>query len=391
MVDFCIFIFYKCLILLMKNPAILDLYSDFLLSSFSLVTATGLAQLIDNGYSHDQISRFLSQGKFDNKDFWKCVKNLIRQVETATSCLIIDDTLEEKPYSTENDIICWHFDHCTNQMVKGINIVNFLYSSDKLPNESINLPCAFEVVSKTEEYFDKKTQKIKRRSPITKNEIVLDRLRTLVQMNRLTFKYVLWDTWFSSKENLAFVHDDLKKLFVVALKSNRTVALSEADKRQGKFKKVEELDFQNNQTYEVWLKGLDFPVLAVKQVFINKGGSTGDMYLITNDLELSFHDICTIYQKRWNVENFHKSLKQNAALEKSPTKYEVTQSNHIFASMIAYCKLEILKVKKNINHFQLKKRLYMQALKAAFNELQNLKNEVKELKDGQSSLVLKAA
>jgi hypothetical protein len=391
MVDFCILFFYKCLILLMKNPAILDLYSDFLLSSFSLVTATGLAQLIDNGYSHDQISRFLSQGKFDNKDFWKCVKNLIRQVETATSCLIIDDTLEEKPYSTENDIICWHFDHCTNQMVKGINIVNFLYSSDKLPNESINLPCAFEVVSKTEEYFDKKTQKIKRRSPITKNEIVLDRLRTLVQMNRLTFKYVLWDTWFSSKENLAFVHDDLKKLFVVALKSNRTVALSEADKRQGKFKKVEELDFQTNQTYEVWLKGLDFPVLAVKQVFTNKGGSTGDMYLITNDLELSFHDICTIYQKRWNVENFHKSLKQNAALEKSPTKYEVTQSNHIFASMIAYCKLEILKVKKNINHFQIKKRLYMQALKAAFNELQNLKNEIKELKDGQSSLELKAA
>lgn len=375
----------------MKNPAILDLYSDFLLSSFSLVTATGLAQLIDNGYSHDQISRFLSQGKFDNKDFWKCVKNLIRKVETATSCLIIDDTLEEKPYSTENDIICWHFDHCTNQMVKGINIVNFLYSSDILTNESINLPCAFEVVSKTEEYFDKKTQKMKRRSPITKNEIVLDRLRTLVQMNRLTFKYVLWDTWFSSKENLEFVHYDLKKLFVVALKSNRTVALSEADKRQGKFKKVEELDFQTNQTYEVWLKGLDFPVLAVKQVFINKGGSTGDMYLITNDLELSFHDICTIYQKRWNVENFHKSLKQNAALEKSPTKYEVTQSNHIFASMIAYCKLEILKVKNKMNHFQLKNRLYVQAIKASFNELQNLKKEIKVLKNGQNMLTLEAA
>lgn len=375
----------------MKNPAILDLYSDFLLSSFMIVTATGLAQLIDNGYSHDQISRFLSQGKFDNKDFWKCVKNLIRKVETATSVLIVDDTLEEKPYSTENDIISWHFDHCTNQMVKGINIVNFLYSSDILPNESINLPCAFEVVSKTEEYFDQKTQKIKRRSPITKNEIVLDRLRTLVQMNRLTFKYVLWDTWFSSKENLAFVHYDLKKLFVVALKSNRTVALSEADKCQGKFKKVEELDFQINQTYEVWLKGLDFPVIVVKQVFINKGGSTGDMYLITNDLELSFQDICTIYQKRWNVENFHKSLKQNAALEKSPTKYEVTQSNHIFASMIAYCKLEILKIKNKMNHFQIKSMLYIQAIKASFNELQNLKNEVKELKEGQNTLVLKIA
>jgi hypothetical protein len=367
----------------MKNPQILDVYTDFLLASFSIVTATGLSKLLDNGYSHDQISRFLSQGKFDNKDFWKCVKALIRKVETETSCLIIDDTIEEKPHSTENDIICWHFDHCINQNVKGINIVNFLYCSDFLPDDDINLPCAFEVVHKTEKYHDVKTKKEKRRSPITKNQMVVERLRILVQQNQLKFKYVLWDTWFSSKENLDFVQYDLKKKFVVALKSNRTVALSESEKRQGKFKKVEELGLQTNQTYEVWLKGLDFPVLLIKQIFTNKDGSTGVLYLITNDLELSYTDICTIYQKRWNVENFHKSLKQNAALEKSPTKYEVTQSNHIFASMIAYSKLEILKIKQGANHFQLKNRLYIQAVKAAFNELQILKQEIKSLTESQ--------
>ena len=134
----------------MKNPQILDAYTDFLLSSFSIVTATGLAQLLDNGYSHDQISRFLSQGKFDNKDFWKCIKRLIRQVETDTSVLVIDDTLEEKPHSTENELICWHFDHCTNKNIKGINILNFLYCSDTIAETDINLPCAFELVYKTE-------------------------------------------------------------------------------------------------------------------------------------------------------------------------------------------------------------------------------------------------
>jgi Transposase DDE domain len=367
----------------MKNPQILDVYTDFLLASFCTVTATGLSKLLDNGYSHDQISRFLAQGKFDNKDFWKCVKALIRKVETETSYLIIDDTIEEKPHSTENDIICWHFDHCTSQNVKGINIVNFLYCSDILPDEDINLPCAFEVVNKTEKYYDEKTKKEKRRSPITKNLMVVERLRILAQQNQLKFKYVLWDTWFSSKENLDFVQYDLKKKFVVALKSNRTVALSESEKCQGKFKKIEELGLQTNQTYEVWLKGLDFPVLLVKQIFTNKDGSTGVLYLITNDLELSYTDICTIYQKRWNVENFHKSLKQNAALEKSPTKYEVTQSNHIFASMIAYSKLEILKLKQGTNHFQIKNRLYIQAVRAAFNELNKLKLEVKSLIEPQ--------
>jgi hypothetical protein len=372
----------------MKNPQILDVYSDFLLSSFSIVTATGLSQLLDNGYSHDQISRFLAQGKFDNKDFWKSVKRLIRQVETATSVLIIDDTLEEKPYTTENEIVAWHFDHCTSKMVKGINIVNFLYCSDKYAEQEINLPCAYEIVQKTATYIDEKTGKEKRRSPITKNEMMQERLRILVQHNRLNFKYLLWDTWYSSQDNLDFVHYELKKLFVVALKSNRRVALSESEKRQGKFTKIEELDLQPNQVTEVWIKGLDYPVLAIKQIFTNKDGSTGELYLITNDLELSYTDICTIYQKRWNVESFHKSLKQNAALEKSPTKYEVTQSNHIFASMIAYCKLEILKCKENMNHFQIKSRLYIQAVKAAFNELQNLKNKIHNLKINANEQIL---
>jgi len=62
----------------MKNPELLDLYSDYLISSFTLVTATGLSQLLDNGYSHDQISRFLAQGKFTQKDFWKMVKTFGR-------------------------------------------------------------------------------------------------------------------------------------------------------------------------------------------------------------------------------------------------------------------------------------------------------------------------
>lgn len=372
----------------MKNPAILDVYSDYLLSSFGLVTATGLSHLLDNEYSHDQISRFLSQKKFDNKDFWKNVKKLLRKVETDTSVLIIDDTLEHKPHTTENELVCWHFDHCTNKNVKGINIVNFLYCSDILPDDSVNVPCAFETVYKTEQYIDAKTGKEKRRSPITKNELVLNRLRILVQENQLKFKYVLWDTWFSSKENLDYVHTQLGKKFVVALKSNRLVALSAEKKRQGEFKKIEELDLQTNQTCEVWLKGLDFPVLLVKQVFINKDGSTGVLYLITNDLDLSYLDICTIYKKRWNVENFHKSLKQNASLEKSPTKYETTQANHIFASMLAYCKLEVLKLKENMNHFQLKSRLYIQAVKAAFKELQNLKDEVKSLSEIQSLAIL---
>jgi hypothetical protein len=51
----------------------------------------------------------------------------------------------------------------------------------------------------------------------------------------------------------------------------------------------------------------------------------------------------------------------------------VTQSNHISASMIAFCKLEILKFKEGLNHFALKPKLYIKAIQAAFVELQKLK------------------
>ncbi|MEK7254584.1 MAG: IS701 family transposase, partial [Bacteroidota bacterium] len=43
----------------MKNPQILDLYSDYLIASFNFATATGLSGLLDGALSHDQISRFL--------------------------------------------------------------------------------------------------------------------------------------------------------------------------------------------------------------------------------------------------------------------------------------------------------------------------------------------
>jgi hypothetical protein len=45
----------------MKIPDIFDLYTDYLITSFSYTTATGLSGLVDNAISHDPVTRFLSQ------------------------------------------------------------------------------------------------------------------------------------------------------------------------------------------------------------------------------------------------------------------------------------------------------------------------------------------
>jgi len=61
----------------------------------------------------------------------------------------------------------------------------------------------------------------------------------------------------------------------------------------------------------------------------------GILYLTTNDLNLTSDQMLKIYQKRWKIEVFYKSIKQNASLEKSPTKIVKTQQNHFSLSMLA--------------------------------------------------------
>ena len=39
------------------HQEILDLYAEYLLTSFGRTTATGLAELLDNAVSHDRITR----------------------------------------------------------------------------------------------------------------------------------------------------------------------------------------------------------------------------------------------------------------------------------------------------------------------------------------------
>jgi len=351
------------------NKEILDLYTDYLISSFGQTTATGLSRLMNGDVSHDQVSRMLASPKMTSKDWWLKVKPEVRKIEQADGLIIIDDSIEEKVYTDENEIICWHWDHSKDRSVKGINFITTLYYA-----QEITLPVAFEIVSKTEKYIDKKTGKEKRRSKISKNAHARHMLQ-LVHKNKIPFKYVLTDIWFASAENMCFVKMDLQKDFIMALKSNRKVALSEDDKAQGKYQRIDQLEVPEGITQTIYLEGVPFPLHLVRQVFKNEDGSTGVRYLVTSDLTLDADPIITIYQKRWKVEEYHRSLKQNASLAKSPTRTETTQTNHFVAALWSFVKIELLKVQTNKNHYQLKAQLYFSALQVAFQELQKLKSE----------------
>lgn len=353
------------------NKQLLEIYTDYLMSSFSYTTATGLSILSSGKISHDKVTRFLSSEDFTPSKLWKLVKSTVREIESATGgeegVIIIDDTIEEKPSTDENEIVTWHYDHSQGRSVKGINIITSLYYSN-----GVRVPVSYDLVRKTKRVYDQKRNKEKRISEKTKNEQYREMLSSCIK-NKIKFKYVLNDVWYASSENMMFIKKDLEKEFIMPLKSNRKVALSKKDKFNGNYVTVRELELKENTTNVIYLEKVSFPVLLLKQVFKNADGSQGVLYLVSSDLTLTYNQIKTIYQKRWKVEEYHKSLKQHVSLCKSPTKRVRTQSNHIFSSIYAFFRLEYLSIKTKLNPTALRTKLYISANRAALDELENMK------------------
>jgi hypothetical protein len=365
----------------MKN--LLDFYTDYLISSTSQTSATGLSNLLDNEISHDDVTRFLSGSDFDNKTLWQSVKPIVREHESDAACLVFDDCIIDKQYTDENDLICWHWDHAKKRNVKGVNLLSAFYVSQNAKEKTLlRLPIMFELVLKTVLFCELKTKKKKRRSPVSKNEMMQAMISQCIH-NQLKFKYILADSWFASTDNMHFITQK-KKFFIFDLQDNRLGILASELPNNGQEKPSEKsswtniklLALPNNTPVKIWLKGMNFPVLLVKQIFTNEENiKTGDRFLVSNDFSLTYDDLITIYKKRWGVEEYHKSLKQNVGIAKSPTRKVKTQTNHIYCAIQAYIKLEKLQIQTELNHFQIKAKIYIQALKAAYKELINIKTK----------------
>jgi len=297
----------------MKND-MLDIYSDYLIAQTAQASATGLSHLLKGTISHDKVTRFLNKNAFSSKDLWRYVKPTIRKhEEDKGGVLIIDDTIEEKPCTDENDIVNWHFSHTRGRCVKGVNILSCI-----IRYGDIAVPIGFEIVHKEQHFCDLKTRKEIRKSTISKNESFRDMV-SQAQSNKILFDHVLADSWFASKENMKFIHNKIRKKFILGLKSNRLCAFSKAEAKKGQHQAINELDLKDGVSRKVWLKDLSFPVQLIKKVFKNENGTTGTLYLVTNDLHIDADQIYLIYQKRWRVEEYHKYIKQNSSLEKSLT------------------------------------------------------------------------
>lgn len=121
---------------------------------------------------------------------------------------------------------------------------------------------------------------------MTKNEVALELIGHAVK-NHVPFRFVLFDSWFASKDNMMKIKGEYQRDFICPIKTNRKVAMSLAAKLKGQFHRVDTLELEAEATREIYLEGVSFPLQLAKQVFTNEDGSQGILYLVSSETTLS--------------------------------------------------------------------------------------------------------
>ena len=77
--------------------------------------------------------------------------------------------------------------------------------------------------------------------------------------------------------------------------------------------------------------------------------------MATNDLKLTdYSEFISHHNKRWQVEEFHRGIKQTTGIERCYSTKSNSQKTHIFASFTAFIRLEKNKLKTKVSWYEQK-------------------------------------
>lgn len=314
-------------------------YIEYLISTPINYTCTNLSEHLEN-VSHDAVSDYLKKNKLTPNENWKRVEKLINN--TRESFLIVDDSVQDKRYSKSIELVKRQYSGAVGGLVRGIGVVNLVHSDGK-----DYYPIDYRIYDNS---VDGKT----------KNDHFREMLINAVSAKQLAAKRVLFDNWYSSWENLKLVNA-LKLFFYTTLKNNRLVSLS---KETGyvHLNTIEWTPQQLEHGILVKLKKVPFKVKLFKLVATN--GSID--WLITNELD---ENLTTQVAKanndvRWQIEEFHRDIKQLTGSQKCQCRKARSQRNHLACCYQAWLSLKVKASELKISLYQLRNSLFSDYLKA---------------------------
>ena len=318
-------------------------YVEFLIHTPVNYTGTTLADHV-SGLSHDSVSDFLAHSRSTARDIWQLAKDLIDN--TSEGFLLADDSVQNKQYSREIELVKLQYSGAEHGLVRGIGIVNLVHS-----NGTEYHPIDYRIYAPDQ---DGKT----------KNDHFQDMLIAAKQDKGIKANTMLMDSWYASVPNLKLIHR-MQMVFFTTLKENRLVSLT----KEGGYIHLEDIEWNPETTKNgLWvkLKELPFKVRLFKLV-----ATDGDIdWIITNcpDRSLTAQVVQVKNAVRWKIEQFHREVKNLAGSEKCQARKGRSQRNHIAYCYQAWFSLKVaaIEVKKTV--YALKTELLDEYLKSVLRQ-----------------------
>ena len=318
----------------MNAPKVDELdYIQFLLAAqkvFSTAEASRVRSGESSAPAHDAYTRLLQRVPPDSQALWREVEPFIQKDKGV---LVVDDTTLDKPYAEKMDLVTSHWSGKHHKVVQGINLISLLWTHEKA-----HLPCNFRLYNHDQD-------------GLTKNDHFANMLKAAKQQV-FAPKLVAFDSWYSSLENLKLVHT-FEWHWLTQLKSNRLVSV----------------DKSGNRPVSAWLIPSYGQKMHLKgygwiKVFKTVAKDGSFEYWATSQLDMTIEECAFYALDAWQIEVYHRGLKQTTGIENGQFRLQKAQSNHIGLAIRAFLRLEVYRLKTGTSWFEAKQVIIRQAIRA---------------------------
>ncbi len=321
-------------------------YTQHLITAQTNYTCSYFGDRIE-GASGDKIERYLKSAKLTPRMLWdKTVENI---VYSKNGCIIFDDTVIDHNRSSQIEIARKQYSGNAHKVIKGIGLVGCVYYNPDLDQTWLI----------DYRLYDPDTDGMKKTQHALEiyNNIVFEKQ---VKSGELTFQFVLFDAAYATKELLAQI-DNTSNKYLCNMRSSRNcwehgVDYSSTNKKLNNkpvsFKNLdfgEDKDLKDHPGKIVRLKG--FPTSKLVKLFKIIVSTDRTDYIITNDMTIDDQNVIkSVNGMRWNIESFHKEIKQITGIESCQCRKNRSQRNHINLALRAwiYIKQQAVKLKATV-------------------------------------------
>lgn len=301
------------------------------------------------GLSYRSLHQYFDNFGQQKNEIKRLLANLANYFSTEANpgVLIVDTTQIMKLYSRKMEFVCYDFNGSMKNIFKGISCVTVAWC-----NGEVLIPLDFDFWIREKDL--KGGKKYKKKTEIAR-ELILE------WKDKVAFSYIPLDGDYGNETFLRFLHQhDL--LYSIRMPTTRKVAIE--NEPEIALKKQPFFQFKRNARYKstkCTYKGIETYITAHKRNGPNNTKQT--VFVVSNMENLSPKQHIDAYELRWPIEKTFRTTKQHLGLQHCQSISIEKQRAHIFASFLAFVKLELIKIDK-------KKKSPEEALK--FFRCQNL-------------------